>query len=125
MNPLSSHRRPALIAAAAGLMFAALTAFAQNGGGSRDSNLTEAPTTGWPTNGGDWYNRRYSPLVAINRNNVAALKGVWRTRLAGSGIGAQYSGQAQPIVADGTIYMSTGANDVFALDVGSGDIVWN
>ena len=49
------------------------------------SDLVAAPTAGWPTNGGNWYNQRYSPLTAIDRSNVANLKGVWRTRLGGSG----------------------------------------
>ena len=47
-------------------------------------DLTASPTTGWPTSGGDWFNRRYSPLTQINRDNVASLKAVWRTRLNGS-----------------------------------------
>jgi quinohemoprotein ethanol dehydrogenase len=85
---------------------------------------TQAPTAGWPTNGGDYSNRRYSPLTAINRGNVAGLKGVWRTHLGGSGIGPQYSGEAQPIVDDGVVYLSTGANDVFALSVDTGEILW-
>ena len=38
------------------------------------SSLT-APRHDWPTNGGDWYNRRYSPLNEIDRDNVATLKG--------------------------------------------------
>ncbi len=42
----------------------------------------------WPTNGGNYYNQRYSPLARIDRANVAQLKGVWRTRLRGSGTGA-------------------------------------
>jgi alcohol dehydrogenase (cytochrome c) len=89
------------------------------------AELTAPPTDAWPTNGGDWYNRRYSPLTAINRGNVANLKGVWRTRLGGSGVAPQYSGEAQPIVADGVIYVSTGANDVFAIDAGDGAILWS
>ena len=68
------------------------------------SSLT-APRSDWPTNGGDWYNRRYSPLHEIDRDNVASLKGVWRTRLRGSGFGPQYSGEAQPIVYDGVLYV--------------------
>ena len=56
------------------------------------SALFAAPTTGWPTNGGNLYNQRYSPLTAINRANVAQFKGVWRTRLRGSGTAPQYSG---------------------------------
>jgi len=86
--------------------------------------LTMAPVSDWPTNGGDFYNRRYSPSNQINRDNVANLKGVWRTHLNGSGIGPQYSGEAQPIVENGVIYISTGDNDVFAVSVTSGDILW-
>jgi quinohemoprotein ethanol dehydrogenase len=87
--------------------------------------LTSPPTTDWATNGGDWYNRRYSPLTEIDRDNVARLKGVWRARLDGSGVGPQYSGEAQPIVADGVLYVVTGANDVFAIDVDDGEILWD
>ena len=86
--------------------------------------LTAPPTTGWPTNGGNLYNQRYSPLQAINRTNVAQLKGVWRTRLRGSGSQPQYSGFAAPLVDDGVAYVSTGANDVFAISIDSGEIQW-
>jgi quinohemoprotein ethanol dehydrogenase len=88
------------------------------------AGLTAAPTAGWPTNGGNLYNQRYSPLAAINRANVAQLKGVWRARLRGSGTAPQYSGFAQPLVYDGVAYVSTGANDVFALSIDSGEILW-
>ena len=86
--------------------------------------LAAAPTTNWPTNGGNLSNQRYSPLVTINRGNVAQLKGVWRTRLRGSGTQPQYSGFASPLVDDGVAYVSTGANDVFAVSIDSGDILW-
>jgi quinohemoprotein ethanol dehydrogenase len=86
--------------------------------------LVAPPRTGWPTNGGNWYNQRYSPLTAINRDNVEHLKGVWRARLGGSGVGTQYSGEAQPIVYDGVVYIATGADDVFAISVESGEILW-
>jgi len=88
------------------------------------SALTALPTTSWPTNGGNLYNQRYSPLEAIDRSNVAQLRGVWRARLRGSGTAPQYSGFAAPIVHDGAAYVSTGANDVFALSIDSGDILW-
>jgi alcohol dehydrogenase (cytochrome c) len=88
------------------------------------ARLTAPPTTGWPTNGGNLQNQRYSPLSAINRANVAQLKGVWRARLRGSGTAPQYSGFAQPLVYDGVAYVSTGANDVFALSIETGDILW-
>jgi quinohemoprotein ethanol dehydrogenase len=88
------------------------------------ATLSAHPTTSWPTNGGNLYNQRYSPLTAINRTNVAQLKGVWRTRLRGSGSAPQYSGFAAPIVYDGVAYVSTGANDVFALSIDTGAILW-
>jgi quinohemoprotein ethanol dehydrogenase len=88
-------------------------------------DLVAAPTDGWPTNGGDLYNRRWSPLTAINRDNVGTLKGMWRTHLRGSGLGPQYSGEAQPLVYRGVIYVVTGANDVFAVGVDSGEILWD
>jgi hypothetical protein len=70
------------------------------------------------------YNQRYSPLTEITVENVSQLKCVWRTRLRGSGVGAQYSGSAQPIVYDGVIYVITGANDVFALAVSPPECLW-
>jgi len=86
--------------------------------------LTAWPTNSWITNGGNVYNQRYSPLTRINRDNVAQLKPQWRTHLNGSGTESKYSGQAQPLVYDGVIYVPTGANDVFALDVDTGKILW-
>ncbi|MBI4887497.1 MAG: PQQ-binding-like beta-propeller repeat protein [Acidobacteria bacterium] len=86
--------------------------------------LTQYPSAGWPTNGGDLYNRRYSPLTQITRDNVAQLKAVWRARLGGSGVGVKYSGEATPIVHNGVIYVVTGADDVFAIGVETGQTLW-
>jgi quinohemoprotein ethanol dehydrogenase len=88
------------------------------------ASLTAPPSVNWATNGGNLYNQRYSPLSTIDRTNVARLKGVWRTHLRGSGTAPQYSGAAQPLVYDGVAYISTGANDVFALSIDTGEILW-
>src|SRR5690349_309769 len=88
------------------------------------ADLVAPPPAGWPTNGGNLRNQRYSPSTEINRDTVARLKGVWRTHLRGSGIGAQYSGEAQPVVFDGVVYIVTGADDVFAVGVDTGNILW-
>jgi alcohol dehydrogenase (cytochrome c) len=82
------------------------------------------PATDWATNGGDYYNRRYSPLTEINRENVANLKGVWRARLDGSGAGPRNSGEAQPLAIGGVIYIITGDDDVFAISVETGERLW-
>lgn len=86
--------------------------------------LTELPRENWITNGGNIYNQRFSPLDEIDTTNVKNLKAEWRTRLNGSGVGPPYSGEAQPIVHEGVIYMVTGANDVFAIDVETGEHLW-
>ena len=87
--------------------------------------LVSLPRQDWITNGGNVYNQRYSPLDQINRDNVSQLKGVVRTRLNGSGVDNKYSGEAQPLVYDGVIYIITGADDVFAISVDGGEILWS
>ncbi len=86
--------------------------------------LVGLPTDAWLTNGGNLFNQRFSPLTEINRGNVADLKGVWQARLNGSGTALKYSGEAQPIVQDGVVYVITGADDVFALSVDTGEKLW-
>ena len=86
--------------------------------------LTELPVNNWLTNGGNVLNQRYSPLTEINSSNVAKLKAEWQAHLNGSGVGPPYSGEAQPIVHDGVVYVPTGADDVFALDVETGKQIW-
>jgi quinohemoprotein ethanol dehydrogenase len=86
--------------------------------------LTALPVTEWITNGGNVYNQRFSPLAEINTLNVGGLKADWQTHLNGSGVGPPFSGEAQPIVRDGVIYISTGADDVFAVDVATGKQLW-
>jgi quinohemoprotein ethanol dehydrogenase len=86
--------------------------------------LTDRPVSDWITNGGNLYNQRYSPLAEINTGNVASLKAEWRTHLNGSGKGPPFSGEAQPIVEGGVIYVPTGADDVFAIDAATGKQLW-
>jgi len=86
--------------------------------------LTALPGADWVTNGGNLFNQRFSPLTGINRDSVRNLKAEWRTHLDGSGAGPQYSGQDQPLFYQGVLYVVTGADDVFALDVRSGAHLW-
>jgi quinohemoprotein ethanol dehydrogenase len=88
------------------------------------AQLQVGMTSGWITNGRTVFNQRYVPLDQINRDNVKNLKGVWHIDLDGSGAGPKYSGEAQPIVYDGVIYIATGADDVFAVSVDTGEILW-
>ena len=88
------------------------------------AQLVAPPGDAWRTNGGNLYNQRYSATRALDPSNVSGLKGVWRTHLRGSGLAPQYSGEAQPLVHDGQIFVITGADDVFALSIDTGEILW-
>jgi quinohemoprotein ethanol dehydrogenase len=88
------------------------------------SDLSALPTDDWPTVGGNLKNERYSPLTQIDTSNASQLKGVWRTHLDGSGVAAKYSGESQPVVYKGVIYITTGEDDTFAVSVATGKILW-
>ena len=51
------------------------------------------------------------------------LRPLWRSHLNGSGLEAKYSGEAQPLIQDGVMYIITGADDVFAISVETGDML--
>ena len=77
----------------------------------------------WPLVGGDWGNTRYSTLSQINTSNVKTLKGAWMARL-NSGFGAGFSQQATAVVKDGVMFITTGEQDLFAIDAKTGNIIW-
>jgi len=86
--------------------------------------LVKLPSQSWITNGGNIYNQRYSALDQINRDNIKDVKAVWRVSLNGSGLGQAYSQQAQALFYEGVIYVVTGDDDVFAVDVETGKFLW-
>ena len=86
--------------------------------------LRAEPRDAWLTNGGNSFNQRYSPLDQINKGNVASLKAEWQVHMNGSGSGPNHSGQGQPLFYEGTLYVSTGENDIFAIDVETGKFKW-
>ena len=88
------------------------------------NELRSLPSRNWITNGGNIYNQRYSTLDQINRDNINDVKAVWRVSLNGSGLGPGYSQQAQALFYEGVIYVVTGDNDVFAVDVETGAFHW-
>jgi PQQ-dependent dehydrogenase (methanol/ethanol family) len=87
------------------------------------ADLSQPREDGWLTSGGTLSNQRYSPLQQINRDTVAGVKAVWHTKL-NSALEFRHNNQAQPIIHEGVIYMVSGQNDVFALSVDSGEILW-
>ncbi len=78
-----------------------------------------AADTDWPLHGNDYANQRHSELQQVNRNNVAQLELAWRYHTGKKG-----PFQASPLVLDSTMYLSTAANDVVALNAGDGKEQW-
>ena len=72
----------------------------------------------WPFVGGNWSSSRYSTLTDISTETIDRLGGAWVTRLDGGA-----SSRATPVVRDGVIYLTAGAN-VFAIDARSGEPFW-
>src|SRR5437868_4593029 len=88
-----------------------------------EPDLTKPAGTEWLHVGGDWSNSRYSTLTQLTPANIKNLKGAWVTHL-GSGLGTKYSLEVTPIVKDGVMYVTTGNDDVFALDARTGALIW-
>ena len=92
-------------------------------GRAQSPDLRQPAGKEWATLGGDWNNSRYSTLTQLTPANVKNLKGAWVTHL-GSGLGSKYSLEATPLVKDGVMYVTSGNDDVFALDAKTGALIW-
>jgi quinoprotein glucose dehydrogenase len=83
----------------------------------------------WPSYAGDAGGSRYSPLAQIDKSNVAELKVAWEYHtgdVSDGGDGRRKSAfEATPIVADGSMYLSTPFNRVVALDPETGRETWS
>lgn len=90
---------------------------------SKDELLAQ-PVNNWITNGGNLFNQRYSPLKQINTENISQLKAEWRVAM-NSGLGARHNNQAQLLFYEGALYNVTGQDDVFAIDLEKGEIIWS
>jgi len=86
-------------------------------------DLRKPAAAEWQHVGGDWSNSRYSTLDKLTPANVKTLKGAWVTHL-GSGLGTKYSLETTPLVKDGVMYVTSGNDDVFALDARTGALKW-
>jgi len=74
---------------------------------------------GWTTYNGQASGNRYSTLTQITPGNASRLTPLWVFTLPNVS-----QGQVTPVVVDGVMYVSA-ANDLYALDAGSGRQVWN
>jgi alcohol dehydrogenase (cytochrome c) len=88
------------------------------------AELEETPGDNWITNGGDLSNDRFSSLSEINTQNVGRLKGEWLTKIGQNATAAKFSAEGQALEYEGTLYIPDGADDIYAIDAGTGKILW-
>lgn len=120
--------RGARVSALVGLLSAVtLIAFIHPAAGApgatqASSNAATPQHLNWPFYGNDPANTRFQNVDQINPSNVSRLKPAWvfHTGL----LGDEVSFENSPIVVNGTMYVSTGHDDVYALDASTGAERW-
>ncbi len=86
---------------------------------------TGDPAT-WDHYGGGQHGMQYSGLSQITRENVVQLEEAWRYRTGelGEDLDEPFAFEANPILAEGRLYLPTGSAIVIALDPATGREIW-
>lgn len=88
--------------------------------GVTDAMLLAGNGDEWLTYGGDYDERRFSPLDAINAENVGELGLAWSADLD-----TARGQEATPLMHDGTLYITTAWSMVKAYDAKTGALKWS
>jgi quinoprotein glucose dehydrogenase len=103
----------AIAAGVSGLLLAFAAAALEPSAASLERFLT------WRVAGGDPGTTRHSALIEITPANVGELEVAWIHRSGSPG-----NVQANPVVVDGTLYFTTGKQELVALDPATGEERW-
>jgi quinoprotein glucose dehydrogenase len=87
-------------------------------------SLTQAADKNWPVYNGDFGATKYSPLAQINRTNVTRLKPAWIYRCDDMTLRPASTIECNPLVIDGTMYLTTAGLKVVALNATTGKEMW-
>jgi quinohemoprotein ethanol dehydrogenase len=92
-----------------------------NAGNVNQQRVIREAQTGqnWMVNGGNFGSQHFSPLKQINDKNIGKLGLAWSLD-----IDSPMGMASEPIVIDGTIYVSGSLDRVYAVDAASGRLVW-
>ncbi|ODU20001.1 MAG: dehydrogenase [Sphingomonas sp. SCN 67-18] len=113
----------AIALGAAALLAVSAPAFSQAAAGPTDADLMNDEQTPGDvlTYGMGSRAQRFSPLTQLNSENVARLVPAFAASLGGE---KQRGQEAQPIVYDGTIYVTGSYSRLFAFDARTGEEKW-
>ncbi|UTW13418.1 PQQ-dependent methanol/ethanol family dehydrogenase [Marinobacterium rhizophilum] len=98
-----------------------MTGIAQAGVTDQDIQNDQATTEDVVSYGMGLRGQRYSPLTKLNADTVKELRPVWAFSFGGE---KQRGQESQPMVKDGVMYVTASYSRVFAIDVASGDELW-
>ena len=86
-----------------------------------DAMLKQSPSNNeeWLHFGGNYAGLRHSPVTSLNPESVKDLKAAW---VFPTGVPGQL--EANPILYDGVLYVTSAHNRIFALDPGTGEQLW-
>jgi alcohol dehydrogenase (cytochrome c) len=82
-------------------------------------------TTDWSSFGNTLDQNRYSPLTQITAGNVGQLGRAFTVDLNKLVPGIKKGQQTYPIVVNGTMYITSGDDQVFAVNAATGDLLWH
>jgi PQQ-dependent dehydrogenase (methanol/ethanol family) len=94
-------------------------------GAAAHRSAASAGTTNWLSFGNTVDENRYSTLTQIDANNVSNLGRSFTIDLNKFVPGIKKGQQTYPIVVDGTMYITSGDDQVFAVDATSGALKWH
>lgn len=87
---------------------------------SPPSDLTSAASdTEWHSYGHGYFNQRFSQIDQVNSRNVGQLAPAYAFQT-----GVLGAFETSPLVADGTMYLTTAYDGVFAIDAKTGELRW-
>ena len=114
------NRHPFLIAVL-GVTLAVLAAV----GGASARRSDSSAFVNWASFGNTVDQNRYSPLTSITSSNVAQLGRAFTVDLNKFVPGIKKGQQTYPIVDNGVMYITSGDDQVFAVDATNGNLLWH
>ncbi len=110
---------PAMLGLSALISLGATTALAQDTPSPSDFLNAASDPTNWILPAKSYSGNHYTPATQINPQNVGELHLAWKTTLDDPG-----PMENSPIVYNGTMYVTTAHDHVYALDAATGKVKW-
>jgi alcohol dehydrogenase (cytochrome c) len=110
---------------AAAFLVAGALGLAALGFGTAGASTSANANVGWGGFGNTPDQNRYSPLTQINAGNVSSLGRLFTVDFTTLDPTVRHGEQSYPVEANGTLYMTTNNDNVWALDATTGQLKWH